>query len=444
MLVHHSSSLRSVFFAVGLGGLLSLATGCGALSAAANPKVAWAINDPAPMSVVVRRADVAAGTGKEVDRLMTETPVAVDSSWLKQTAPAPEAAKKHVEAMRAHEIYQANQARVVEAEVWSKTLSGVGEAAPPPVAKAEAAPASKEPPKAKGANKDSRATAVTKGAAKAAGAAPAKVEAKASKAEALGTDAPKPDVSKAASSPSVLAAIDAGLGAEYAKIMAKKKELGAVRADIALAEAQMDEKGADKAALKAKVKELEAKVDPAEKEINELTKAFAPKANEAAKKTAPELRAALGPMLVNLKQAVEDANTANSAAVVRYPLAARSLPDSAKSMAMVYVADIIEEQTGKRPTLTGLTPGVKLDGGDVQITLNGLSASDLGKLSVGDVTKETAKRTGVWVKHALGLLGSISATKDVLTFEGDVIQALIDGFSAAGFAPPAAPTVPVT
>jgi hypothetical protein len=251
-------------------------------------------------------------------------------------------------------------------------------------------------------------------------------------------------VSKAASSPSVLAAIDAGLGAEYAKIMAKKKELGAVRADIALAEAQMDEKGADKAALKAKVKELEAKVDPAEKEINELTKAFAPKAKEAAKKTAPELRAALGPMLVNLKQAVEDANTANSAAVVRYPLAARSLPDSAKSMAMVYVADIIEEQTGKRPTLTGLTPGVKLDGGDVQITLNGLSASDLGKLSVGDVTKETAKRTGVWVKHALGLLGSISATKDVLTFEGDVIQALIDGFSAAGFAPPAAPTVPVT
>jgi hypothetical protein len=427
MLVHHSSSLRSVFFAVGLGGLLSLATGCGALSAAANPKVAWAINDPAPMSVVVRRADVAAGTGKEVDRLMTETPVAVDSSWLKQTAPAPEAAKKHVEAMRAHEIYQANQARVVEAEVWSKTLSGVGEAAPPPVAKAEAAPASKEPPKAKGANNDSRATAVTKGAAKAAGAAPAKVEAKASKAEALGTDAPKPDVSKAASSPSVLAAIDAGLGAEYAKIMAKKKELGAVRADIALAEAQMDEKGADKAALKAKVKELEAKVDPAEKEINELTKAFAPKAKEAAKKTAPELRAALGPMLV-----------------VRYPLAARSLPDSAKSMAMVYVADIIEEQTGKRPTLTGLTPGVKLDGGDVQITLNGLSASDLGKLSVGDVTKETAKRTGVWVKHALGLLGSISATKDVLTFEGDVIQALIDGFSAAGFAPPAAPTVPVT
>jgi hypothetical protein len=442
MFVHHSSSLRSVLSAVGLLGLLSFGTGCGALSAAANPKVAWAINDPAPMSVVVRRADVAAGTGKEVDRLMTETPVAVDSPWLKHTAPAPETAKKHVETMRAHEIYLANQARVVEAEVWSKTLSDVKVEAPPaPVAKVEVP---KEQPKGKGPSKAS-ATTVTKGAAKAAGSPVAKVEPKAPKAEALAsTDAAKIDVSKAASSPSVLAAIDAGLGAEYAKIMAKKKELGALRADIALAEAQMDEKGADKATLKARVKELEAKIEPAEKEIGELSKTFAPKAKEAAKKTAPELRAAIGPMLVNLKQAVEDANTANSAAVVRYPLAARSLPDSAKSMALVYVADIIEEQTGKRPSLSGLTPGVKLDGGNVQITLNGLSASDLGKLSVGDITKETAKRTGVWVKHALGLLGSISATKDVLTFEGDVIQALLDGFTAAGFAAPASPKVPVT
>jgi hypothetical protein len=186
---------------------------------------------PAPMSVVVRRADVAAGTGKEVDRLMTETPVAVDSPWLKQTAPAPETAKKHDETMRAHEIYLANQARVVEAEVWSKTLSDVKvEAAPAPVAKVEAP---KEQPKGKGTSKTSPTT-VTKGAAKAAGAPVAKVEPKAPKAEALASaDAAKIDVSKAASSPSVLAAIDAGLGAEYAKIMAKKRRATAAANDEA-------------------------------------------------------------------------------------------------------------------------------------------------------------------------------------------------------------------
>ena len=42
----------------GIAALSAFSTGCGALSAAANPKVAWAINDPAPMSVVVRRADL--------------------------------------------------------------------------------------------------------------------------------------------------------------------------------------------------------------------------------------------------------------------------------------------------------------------------------------------------------------------------------------------------
>jgi len=65
-----------------LGSVLFLGMGCGALKAAANPKVAWAINDPAPMSVVVRRADVAQRTSKEVDRLMTDAPANDDSAWL--------------------------------------------------------------------------------------------------------------------------------------------------------------------------------------------------------------------------------------------------------------------------------------------------------------------------------------------------------------------------
>ena len=57
-----------------LFGLLFIMTGCGALGAMANPKVAWAIQDPAPMSVVVRRADAAEATAKQVDRILTSTP----------------------------------------------------------------------------------------------------------------------------------------------------------------------------------------------------------------------------------------------------------------------------------------------------------------------------------------------------------------------------------
>jgi hypothetical protein len=58
------------------GAALSVGTGCGALGALANPKAAWAIQEPAPMSVVVRRAEVAHATAQEVDRLLGNTGIA--------------------------------------------------------------------------------------------------------------------------------------------------------------------------------------------------------------------------------------------------------------------------------------------------------------------------------------------------------------------------------
>ena len=58
------------------------------------------------------------------------------------------------------------------------------------------------------------------------------------------------------------------------------------------------------------------------------------------------------------------------------------------------------------------------------------------------LTTEVASRTVGWVKHAVGLLGTISATKDVLEFEDDVLGALLDGFKAGGYTAPAAPKIP--
>lgn len=147
-------------------------------------------------------------------------------------------------------------------------------------------------------------------------------------------------------------------------------------------------------------------------------------------------------MLVNLRQAIDDANIANGAAAVRYPLAIPSLPDSTKAMVPVFVADIVEEQTGKRPSLQGFQPGVSLDGGSVKLTLNGLSQDNLGKLSVGQVTGQTLDRTQAWVGRALGLLGTVGATKDTLDFQADLVDAILSGMKASGYAAPAPPVLP--
>ena len=432
--------------------VLTMGTGCGAIKAAANPKVAWAINDPAPMSVVVRRADVAEKTSKEVDRLMTDTPLNDDSPWLAKIAPEKEAATKELTELKAHDLY-ARGARVVAAEVWAKELSHVepkDAKAAAPAAPASSAVAQVEPavPAAKEAKVDSKAgkpAKADKKAAKKSVRSDKFEEKEALVAPAAPAAEPAPSVSSAKQYASLLAAIDPSLGEEWSKVMEKKKAMGDAKGQIAVLEAANDDKNisdADKKANKAKIGELEKSIDALEDEAEKLAKAFVPKAKAAAQKASPEVREKLGATLVNLRQAVADADISNSAAAVRYPMAATTLLDSAKQMAKIYVADVIEEKTGKRPSTQTLQPGVTMEGGKVQVTLNGLSSSDLGSLSIGDVTSEVASRTTTWAKRALGLLGTISATKEVLGFEDDVLGALIDGFKSAGWTAPAAATIP--
>jgi hypothetical protein len=110
---------------LGAGLLLSMTTGCGMLGAMANPKVAWAIQDPAPMSVVVRRADVAQATAAEVERLMTKTPISNDSAWLAQVGPDPKDAAAELKALTQDPMYMKSKARVVSAEVWIRTLPAI-------------------------------------------------------------------------------------------------------------------------------------------------------------------------------------------------------------------------------------------------------------------------------------------------------------------------------
>ena len=465
------------------GTLLATSTGCGALAAAANPKVAWAITDPAPMSVVVRRADVAEKTAQQVDRVMTDTPANDDSPWLAKVAPATDDSTKTLADLRQHQLYAAGGpgagARIVPAEVWAKSLSEVSPkgkpaaaatvAKNPPAAGSTAAaepaePAAKsaEPGVKNGKGKNAKGGKTAKNGGKPGAIATGKSGAKADKKNAKNApleDKPAPAPEPAAPAvatvnvatpvaskyPSLLAAIDADLGAAWAEIMEKKKAMGELKTQIAAEETALDAKDlkdSEKRTHKHTIDGLEKQISKIEKETDKLADAFVPKAKAAAAKAPADVRDRFGAVLVNLRQAVDDAKTANGAAAVRYPMAVTSLLDSAKQMAAVYTADVVEEKTGKRPNTSALQPGVTLEGGKVAITLNGISQADLGKTSMSDVTGEVASRTTKWVGRAMGLLGVVASTSDMLSFENDVLGALIDGFTAGGWKAPAAATIP--
>lgn len=358
-------------------GLLFTMTGCGALGAMANPKVAWAIQDPAPLSVVVRRADAAEATATQVDRVLTATPASPDADWLQKVGPKPEDAASEVKAIKSEPMYARSQARVVPAEVWARILGDIQ--------------------------------------------------------------------STGGTSPNLLAMISSDLADTYATISAKEADIADARAQLEAEKAARDAKDVsddEKKAHEKAIDELDEKVSKMEDEVDPLRKKFLAAAKDAAQNAQGNTRDAVGPVLVNLRQAVDDASIADGAAAVRYPLALKSLPDSVMEVVPVIVADIVEEQTGKRPTMNGFKPDVKLDGLDVKLTLNGLSQDDLGTMSLGDLTTEAISRTKKWVGHALAIIAAVSSTKDRLSFEQDTLDALLDGFTASGWKKTAAATIP--
>lgn len=357
-------------------------TGCGALKAAANPKVAWAVRDPAPMSVVVRRADAAEKTSKEVDRLLTATPLNQNGSadWVQQIGPTPDAAAAEMKTVSLESFYVESRARVVPAEVWARTL-----------------------PTVKGGK------------------------------------------ARSGDAGNLLGAVDKELGDKYRAISDKRQELAGLRVLIENEKTAMggkDVTAGDKKDHEKKIADLEKMADASEKEIGPLQSELVTAARTAAGKTPAPVREKIGIALVNLRQAVEDAEIADGAAAVRYPLAAPSILSSLKAMVPVIVADIVEEQTGKRPVLTKLSPDVKLDGTSVSVTLNGLEPGDIGKLKMGELVTQTVERSTKWVVHTATLIGSIASTKDQLSFQADVLDAVLGGFSAGGWKSMVAAQIP--
>jgi len=367
---------RALQLAILGSSLLTFGSGCGTLSAAANPKLAWAVTEPAPLDVVVRRADAAETTSAEVNRLLTATPASDDSDWMAKLALDKGETQKSVKTFREHPAYKNEKARIVSAEVWAQELPGV-----------------------------------------------------------------RSDAGKYAN---VLAAVNSDLGVSYGKVLAKEKELAELKASEKTEEDAEDTKGitdAVKADHKKKAADWEAKADKAEGEIKPLKKALIDSAKANAGKAPADVKQRFGVVVVNLRQAVDDAKIANGAAVLGYPMAVKGISSAIEKEVPILVTDILEEKTGKRPTLSGFHPGVTFEGGTVGVTLNGLSKEDLGKVNVASLTTETVSRTQKWTVHALGLLASCSETQDVLDFESDVLGALQDGFETGGYKSPAATTI---
>jgi hypothetical protein len=420
-------------------------TGCHFVKAVANPRAAFAVNEPAPMGVVVRRADSAETTAKEVDRLLTATPADADTEWVAKITLDADEAKASLETVAASGAYKGAPARILAVEAWAKKLATVkaSDAAAPSPASPAAAPAAEpvaEPVVDKKADPKSKKTAAApaKGTKKAKGAADAPVETKTVVAAVEPAKVEPPPPSPDITARSILGVIGKELVDSYRSILAKHREIGDIKEKIRVVEEALDKATTDeeKAAKKQEKKDLKLVLSTAEDEVRPLEKAFLKSVEDGSAKVSGDVPGKLGAALVNLRQAVLDAKTANSAALVRYPMALPSILGDTKRQVRIIVEDIVEEKTGKRPDLTEFSPGVTIEDWKPQVTLNGLSSDDMSKISMGELTSETSSRATKFLGRVLVLGAKVAETQEALGFEEDVLDAMIDGFKKTGWTAP--------
>jgi hypothetical protein len=365
-----------------IGLALSTTTACGALGSVGNAKAAWAVQEPAPMAVVVRRADVADATVHQVDRLLASTPTTGDADWIARVALDPTDKASRLQAVGRESIYVESHARVVTSEAWVRRLQVI------------------------------RST--------------------------TGEHA------------NLLAAISPTLAEGFSRVMSKKTEVAVIEAHIeqerrtlAATDLSADEKVEHEATLLQFQKtEADAVADAAP-----LEKALLATAKDAAERVAPAEREKLVPVIAALLEALAEADVANSAAALRYPLAVPSMMSSVEAVVPGIVADIVEERAGKRPDSHKLTAHVALSGTDVSVSIVGLGPTDLGSLSMDTLTRETMLRTASWVTHATTLLATVDSTKGAIAFERDALTQIMEGLapaplSAVGTTTIASATVP--
>ena len=344
--------------------LLAGSAGCGVFSALGNPKAAWALQEPAPMAVILRRADAARATAIHVDRLMGATGVEKESKWIPKLGLKKadvEAALKEIGKDPDYLVPPSAKIRVVQAEAWAKVLS-----------------------------------------------------------ELCPRETKFPNLFHSVG-PEVAAAYGdvAGQAKTLAKLKADKEA-----EDKALEEKGISD--ADKAAHEKKKKEIEEQIGKTEEAYRPKVVAFMDKWKGEVGKAPPEVKKQLTLAMVGFKRAVEDAKLSNSVALLRYPLAMPGMPQELKTQAKRIVADVVEERTGHRPTLEKFEPDIKLDGG-VKLTLNGLPPEALVGIKPDQLLEEVTRRAKDYAAKVLTLTAYIAETQELLDLESDVIKNAMEG-----------------
>lgn len=222
------------------------------------------------------------------------------------------------------------------------------------------------------------------------------------------------------------------------EVMAQGRKLSKLEAAIEALEEKRDEDGASDAQRKAADDEIAKR----EAEMDELEAAYEPKVEallaavrERAGKVPAKAKERMTPIVLNLREAVEDARIANDAAMVRYPMAMPSLTTDLQQAATRFVADVIEEKSGHRPSTKGIAPEISLEGTDVKLGLNGVPSEALGELDMGDVVGEVTERTQAYAGRAFTLLADASETEDRLAFQAELLTAWQEGLAAAPGSP---------
>jgi hypothetical protein len=342
---------------------LSSLTGCSFIKGITNPDVAWAMGESSPMSVVVRRNELATGIADEVDRLMTDTPVdqAAEDAFALTKADM----EKRMNEAAVEPIYGGQPFKVVPAEAWLPTLASTC-------------------------------------------------------AEEAGHD-------------TLVGMLEGDVEDRLTAVNAQSKAIAKLEAKVSAAEERRDADGTsdgERATLDASITKLEGEIDELEAAYDPKVRELITAVREAGHAVPAKAKERMTPIVMNLLEAVEDARIANDAAIVRYPMAVPGLTSDLQSAATRFVADVIEEQSGHRPSTQGIAPEITLEGTDVKLGLNGVPAEVLGDLDMGEVIVEVTERTQAYAGRAFTLLADADETADRLELQADILNAWRDGLAA--------------
>jgi hypothetical protein len=340
-------------------------TGCGVFSALTNPKAAWALQEPAPMSVILRRADAARATATNVDRLMSTTGVDVSSKWIAKIALKKadvEVSLKEIGNDPDYAVPPNAKIRVVQAEAWARVLASLC-----------------------------------------------------------------PHETKF---PSMFHSVSPEVATSYGEIAGQAKAIAKLKADIEVETKALDEKdisSADKETHEKKKRDIEEQIGKTEADYKPKVEAFLGKLKGEVGKASPEAKKQISLAMVGFKHAVDDARIANSVALLRYPMAMPGMPQELKTQAKRIVADVVEDRTGHRPTLEKFDPDIKLEGGGVKLTLNGLPPEAIAGLKPEQLLEDVTRRAKDYAARVLTLAAFIAETQELLDLETQVIKNTMEG-----------------